>query len=141
MNEAVNWVTRSLVKSEFAGYLSSLFAALALAVVMNSYYHGLVTTSGWINRNEEIKIQMMATIMQHVLFLGDYPWAAIQLTAFWSLVYEMRISLIFPFLAVAVIRFGNIWMLGVAVVSSLLSVHYDRASALLHLTPPPPHLC
>src|SRR5690606_13176315 len=38
-------------------------------------------------------------IAQHVLFIGSYPNGEVN-TAFWSLVYEMRISIIFPLLFV-----------------------------------------
>jgi peptidoglycan/LPS O-acetylase OafA/YrhL len=34
-------------------------------------------------------------VVQHILFLGNYDWSQFN-TAFWSLVHEMRISLIFP---------------------------------------------
>jgi peptidoglycan/LPS O-acetylase OafA/YrhL len=37
------------------------------------------------------------TIAQHLLFIGAYPNGEVN-TAFWSLVYEMRISIIFPLL-------------------------------------------
>jgi peptidoglycan/LPS O-acetylase OafA/YrhL len=109
-------------------------AALILAVTMNYFYHCLVTNEVWINQTWNQKPNGHL-IIQHVLFLGDYAWAAFN-TAFWSLVYEMRISLIFPFLAIAVFRLRGQWMLGLAVLSSLLSVHNGRICSLLHLNPP-----
>ena len=49
-------------------------------------------------------------VLQHILFLGNYDWSQFN-TAFWSLVYEMRISLVFPWIAVAVLRLRTAWML------------------------------
>ncbi len=59
-------------------------------------------------------------VLQHVLFLGNYNWFQLN-TAFWSLVYEMRISLVFPFIAVAVLRFRSVWLIACAIVLSLAS--------------------
>ena len=108
--------------------------ALALAVAMNLHYHGLVTDHQWVNStwNQEPSSNL---IFQHILFLGNYPWETFN-TAFWSLVYEMRISLIFPFLAIAILRLRNVWMVVFAILTSLLSVHYHRIFALLSLNPP-----
>jgi peptidoglycan/LPS O-acetylase OafA/YrhL len=110
--------------------------AMILAVVMNFHYHGLVTNSEWMNQTWNQK-PGGRLIIQHILFLGDYQWAAFN-TAFWSLVFEMRISLIFPFLAIAVFRLRDRWMLGFAIVCSLLSVDYNRVCSLLHLNAPAP---
>jgi len=101
---------------------------------MNYFYHGLDTNEAWINQTWSQK-PGGRLIVQHVLFLGDYRWAAFN-TAFWSLVYEMRISLIFPFLAIAVMRFPAKWMLGFAIASSLLSFHFYSVCSLLHVNPP-----
>jgi len=57
-------------------------------------------------------------VIQHILFLGSYDWRQFN-TAFWSLVYEMRISLVFPFIAVAVLRLRTIWLIVCAVALSL----------------------
>jgi len=73
-------------------------------------------------------------VFQHILFLGNYDWSQFN-TAFWSLVYEMRISLVFPFLAIAVLRFRTIWLLLAAAVLSL--AYFPLAilfSNVLHLS-------
>ncbi len=100
-------------------YLGALF----LAVALNFHYHGLVTADGWTNQtwNQRPNSHL---IIQHVVFLGNYNWAAFN-TAFWSLVYEMRISLIFPFIAIAALRAWNWWMLSFAICASLLSDHHS----------------
>ena len=108
-------------------------AALMLAVAMNAHYHGLVIDDEWINLTWNQK-PSMHLIIQHLVLLGDYQWDAFN-GAFWSLVYEMRISIIFPFLAVAVLYFRNSWLLVLAISTSLLSAHYYRIFSLLHLIP------
>ncbi len=122
-----------LVKRICRIYLPYL-GALTLAVAMNFHDHGLVTDHEWVNStwNQAPNLHL---VMQHILFLGNYRWEAFN-TAFWSLVYEMRISLLFPFLAIAVLQFRNKWMLVFAIFSSLLSVHYHLIFRLLNLNSP-----
>lgn len=108
-------------------------AALMLAITMNASHHGLVTGDKWVNLTWSQKPDVRL-ILQHIMFVGDYQWDAFN-TAFWSLVYEMRISIIFPLLAIAVLRFQNGWMLVFALFTSLLSEHYSRIFALLHVVP------
>jgi peptidoglycan/LPS O-acetylase OafA/YrhL len=73
-------------------------------------------------------------VLQHILFLGNYNWSQFN-TAFWSLVYEMRISLVFPFLALAVLRLRAVWIILAAAALSL--AFYPLAilfSSILHLS-------
>jgi peptidoglycan/LPS O-acetylase OafA/YrhL len=75
-------------------------------------------------------------VMQHILFLGNYDWSQFN-TAFWSLVYEMRISLLFPFMALAVLRLRAAWMILSALLLSLTSLPLapllSRALPLSHI--------
>ncbi|MFZ0744221.1 MAG: acyltransferase, partial [Terracidiphilus sp.] len=121
-----------LVKRTCRIYLPYL-GALMLAVAMNIHYHGLVTDHEWV-RSTWNQAPNVHLVIQHILFLGNYRWEAFN-TAFWSLVYEMRISLLFPFLAIAVLRFRNQWMLVFAVFSSWLSAHYYLLVRLSGLHP------
>jgi peptidoglycan/LPS O-acetylase OafA/YrhL len=91
--------------------------ALALAVLMNSFYHGLASNIDSLKRTWDQAPNAQA-IVQHVVFLGDYRQTTFS-PAFWSLIYEMRISLIFPFAAIAILRFRATWMLLCAVIPSL----------------------
>lgn len=91
-----------LVKRIARIYLPYL-AALFLAVLGNAFYHGLPLNPWFIET--WFHPPNFTTVLQHVLFLGNYDYYAFN-TAFWSLVYEMRISLIFPFLCLFVIRIG-----------------------------------
>jgi peptidoglycan/LPS O-acetylase OafA/YrhL len=105
-----------LVKRICRIYLPYL-GALALAVTMNSFYYGLVTKVPWIAQTWHQK-PSFGLVMQHVLFLGSYNWEAFN-SAFWSLIYEMRISLVFPLIAIAVFRFRAAWILLFALLLSL----------------------
>jgi peptidoglycan/LPS O-acetylase OafA/YrhL len=58
-------------------------------------------------------------------------------TAFWSLIYEMRISLVFPFLALAVLRFRTLWLGLFAVALSLCAFPLATLfSSTLHIASP-----
>ncbi|WP_176038369.1 acyltransferase family protein [Brucella tritici] len=74
-------------------YLVALSLALTGALLLNGSIQPL---SNWFNLTWTTPVtpQMIA---QHVLFIGSYPNGEVN-TAFWSLVYEMRISIIFPLL-------------------------------------------
>lgn len=85
----------------FRIYLPYL-AALALAILGNVVWHGPLGRGSWADATwlYPVKWQM---VVQHVLFLGEYPTATFN-TAFWSLVVEMRVSLVFPLLFVLTMR-------------------------------------
>jgi peptidoglycan/LPS O-acetylase OafA/YrhL len=91
--------------------------ALALAVLCDHYFHRPISGNFWSNQtwSEPITAKL---VIQHILFIGNYDWSQFN-TAFWSLVYEMRISLVFPFMALAVLRLKAIWSILAAVVLSI----------------------
>jgi len=73
-------------------------------------------------------------VVQHILFLGNYDWSQFS-TAFWSLVYEMRISLVFPFIALAVLRRRCRWLVLCAATLSLSFFPLATLfSSVLHLS-------
>jgi peptidoglycan/LPS O-acetylase OafA/YrhL len=109
---------RFLIKRICRIYLPYL-AALALAVSLNYKFHGLHTDNGWANLTW-YKQASGRDILDHVLFLGNYQWALLN-TAFWSLVYEMRISLIFPFLAILIVKVRDRWMWAFAAILSVVA--------------------
>ena len=92
--------------------------ALALAIFCDLHFsgHGL-SNNYWINRTWSGPVTTRV-VLQHILFLGNYDWSQFN-TAFWSLVYEMRISLVFPFIALAVLRLRSRWLLLCAAALSL----------------------
>jgi peptidoglycan/LPS O-acetylase OafA/YrhL len=107
--------------------------ALALAILCDLSFpaHG-PSNNYWINYTWSQPVTARL-VLQHVLFLGNYNWFQLN-TAFWSLVYEMRISLIFPFIAIAVLRLRSIWLIVWAVVLSAASFPAAFLSSnVLHL--------
>ena len=112
---------RSFLAKRIARIYLPYLAALFLAVLGNIWYHGLAINSYFIQTwSGPVELR---TLWQHVLFLGNYNCWAFN-TAFWSLVYEMRISIIFPILCLGVIRIGLarsiLLAAGVAVLSVIL---------------------
>jgi peptidoglycan/LPS O-acetylase OafA/YrhL len=114
---------RSFLVKRIARIYFPYAVALLVAVLGNAYYHGL-DINPWFAETWAGPVDL-STLLQHTFFLGNYDYSAFN-TAFWSLVYEMRISLIFPFLCLLVIRSG--WVraiflaIGIAVLSVLLRV-------------------
>ena len=108
--------------------------ALALAILCDLHFSDHAHYDNyWINWTWSAPVTTHL-VVQHILFLGNYDWSQFN-TAFWSLVYEMRISLVFPFIAIAVLRFRTIWLLLAAAVLSLsffpLAILF---SSVLHLS-------
>jgi peptidoglycan/LPS O-acetylase OafA/YrhL len=92
--------------------------ALAFAVLCDLHFSNqAISDNSWINWTWSAPVTVHL-VLQHILFLGNYDWSQFN-TAFWSLVYEMRISLVFPFIAIAVLRLRTIWLLLVAAALSL----------------------
>jgi peptidoglycan/LPS O-acetylase OafA/YrhL len=108
--------------------------ALAFAILCDIYFSGRVQANDyWIKWTWSAPVTTRL-VVQHILFLGNYDWAQFN-TAFWSLVYEMRISLVFPLLALAVLRLRAVWVILSAAALSL--AFYPLAilfSSVLHLS-------
>jgi peptidoglycan/LPS O-acetylase OafA/YrhL len=84
--------------------------ALAFAVLCDLHFSNHSHYDNyWINWTWSAPVTT-SLVVQHILFLGNYDWSQFN-TAFWSLVYEMRISLVFPFLALAVFRLRALWVI------------------------------
>jgi peptidoglycan/LPS O-acetylase OafA/YrhL len=64
----------------------------------------------------------LKSVAQHLLFIGDYDYTQYN-TAFWSLVYEMRISLIFPLLFIIVDRLSLLGSIFVIAGFTLAGIH------------------
>jgi peptidoglycan/LPS O-acetylase OafA/YrhL len=108
--------------------------ALAFAVLWDIHFSSPhLSNNYWINWTWSVPVTPYL-VTQHILFLGSYDWSQFN-TAFWSLVYEMRISLAFPFLALAVLRLRALWVILSAAALSL--AFYPLAivfSSILHLS-------
>ena len=92
--------------------------ALAFAVLCDLHFSNQSHYDNyWVNWTWSVPVTT-SLVLQHILFLGNYDWSQFN-TAFWSLVYEMRISLVFPFLALVVLRLRSRWIVLAAAVLSL----------------------
>jgi peptidoglycan/LPS O-acetylase OafA/YrhL len=101
-------------------YIPYLFA-LILAVLGASKWHGPIDHSAIKNCCWSDPVSP-ALVLQHVLFIGDYDFGQLN-PVFWSLVHEMRISIIFPLLFMVVRRLTNrgaILLAGGCTLSSML---------------------
>ena len=76
--------------------------ALVLAVGGNAIWHGPLPLGAWAQHTWATRVRP-AEVGDAVLMLGSYDWVRFN-TAFWSLIQEMRISLVFPLLFVLVRR-------------------------------------
>ncbi len=87
-------------------------AALAVTVAGAFWLHGTVTASDWFQATWSEPVRWR-TVWQHVMFLGVFNSDLFN-PPIWSLVYEMRISLILPFLCGFVLRFKSKWSFAIA---------------------------
>ena len=107
--------------------------ALALAILCDLHFSGRSPINNYWTHLTWSAPVTTSLVVQHILFLGNYDWSQFN-TAFWSLVYEMRISLVFPFLALAVLRLRAVWVILSA--TALSAAFYPLAilfSSILHL--------
>lgn len=105
--------------------------ALILAVICDHFFRGNVINNYWTSQtwSEPITAKLVG---QHILFLGNYDWSQFN-TAFWSLVYEMRISLFFPLIALVVLRFNAARSIFLAVILSVTFALLAGLLSSLHL--------
>jgi peptidoglycan/LPS O-acetylase OafA/YrhL len=100
--------------------------ALGLAVAANAVWHGkLPMPSSWSNMTWATPVNSK-DVSQAILMLGHYNYQRFD-TAFWSLVEEMRISIIFPFLFIFARRAGVRITLFTAAICCLL-IHFATAA-------------
>ncbi len=93
-------------------------AALAFAILCDLHFSSRSPINNyWTNLTWSAPVTTRL-VVQHILFLGNFNWSQFN-TAFWSLVYEMRISLVFPFIALAVLRLRSRWLVLCAAALSL----------------------
>jgi peptidoglycan/LPS O-acetylase OafA/YrhL len=118
-------------------YIPYLFA-LAFAVLGAYYLHDNLPLSPWFQRTWS-QAPNWNLVGQHVLFLGEYKCDQFN-AAFWSLIVEMRISIIFPLLCWIVLRIRPIYSVATTLLLSItwnwISLHQPtkalQALATLH---------
>lgn len=100
--------------------------ALALAAVGAVWFNGPVSgTSGWFAETWK-DAPAVALIAQHLLLVGKFEVIRLN-TAFWSLVYEMRISFLFP--AVLLLSRRSALIVAMACIAATLVTWLTRSSA------------
>jgi peptidoglycan/LPS O-acetylase OafA/YrhL len=100
-------------------------AALALAVWGASALHNFIPGTAWFHSSWSHPINWHL-VLQHVLFIGTYDTNQFN-DAFWSLVVEMRVSLIFPVLCALALKLKPTQSLVFAIflsLGSILSLHF-----------------
>ena len=95
-----------LVKRICRIYLPYL-AAVAIAVIGNAVLggHPLPGFGGSANETWSVPVSTKV-VLQHIAMLGTFPTARFN-TVLWSLVQEMRISIFYPLIALAVLRLSS----------------------------------
>lgn len=112
------------VRRVFRIYVPYL-AAIAVSVAGAFWLHGTVTRSAWFHAYWSEPVNW-CLVGQHVLFVGTYNTEQFD-PPIWSLVQEMRISLIFPFLCGLVLRLKSRWPVAIAAGLSILAVALSKA--------------
>lgn len=99
----------------YGPYLFALGLAVAGAAVFQPHpgVHGVWADQTW---SKPVNGRL---VLQHVLMIGNYEWAQYN-TAFWSLIHEMRISLIFPLLYLVISPLRARYALGIAAAFTVL---------------------
>lgn len=92
VSQPYNQFLRRRVLRIYGPYLG----ALALSVAGCALWHNRLASIGWASGTWSSPVDLHS-LLQHLAFLGSYNDAKYN-TVFWSLVHEMRISIIFPFL-------------------------------------------
>ncbi|WP_159882265.1 acyltransferase family protein [Paenibacillus puerhi] len=112
-------------------YLTAIFVAIALSATYPGEISGL---SSWLNEFNWNTAFSWSLLADHLLLITNFDTGAYD-QVIWSLVHEMRISLLFPLIMTAVIRFHWRWvtLLGLFV-SALVLVHWTWYSVTLHYT-------
>ncbi|THF80832.1 acyltransferase family protein [Cohnella fermenti] len=99
-------------------YIIAMFFAFVLCNMLST--QGIDSVSSWFNKswNEPITANL---IVEHVILIGDPHTNAVN-SVIWSLVHEMRISLIFPFLVFLVIRLNWRYIIGLCIILSFSGI-------------------
>jgi len=118
LNSRAQTYTTFVVRRIFRIYFPYLFA-ITLGILGAAFFHGTVTGSDWFNSSWTGPLQWRL-VAYHVLFVGVYNTMEFD-NSIWSLVHEMRVSLIFPFLCAFVLRFRSVPVLIGALLLSVAS--------------------
>jgi peptidoglycan/LPS O-acetylase OafA/YrhL len=116
------YLTRRICRI-YIPYLVSVTLAIALKEL---FYSGHISSlSNWFNDIWDKKIDV-ATIFKHLIFIGTFNSNINDVV--WSLVHEMRISIIFPIIMFFILRMNWKASIGGGILLSVLSVLYANIS-------------
>jgi peptidoglycan/LPS O-acetylase OafA/YrhL len=94
------FVARRIVRI-YGPYLAAILLAIAGAAIWHNHaYHGEWAAHLW---STPVSLKL---VTEHIAFLGVYDWHQFDF-AIWSLVHELRISIVFPLLFLLVSRTGK----------------------------------
>jgi peptidoglycan/LPS O-acetylase OafA/YrhL len=112
-----------LIRRIFRIYMPYL-AALAVSVAGAFWLHGAITRSDWFHQSwsEPVNWRLVG---QHVLFVGTYDSSQFD-NPVWSLIHEMRISLVFPLLCGFVLRLKSKWSFVVAAGLTISAIMIEK---------------
>ena len=115
-----NFILRRILRI-YGPYLAALTLALiGVAVLHNSSHRVNWSETMW---SAQVDGRL---VVQHILFLGEYDWTRYDFIL-WSLVQEMRVSLLFPIIAWLIIRLGTAFSLAVAIVITTIAYFIEPA--------------
>jgi len=119
-----------IIRRIFRIYMPYL-VALMLAVLGDMIFHGHITRGPWFNQSWSEPVNWRL-VMQHIMFIGKYDSRQFD-PPIWSLIYEMRISLVFPFLCAIVLWLRPLPSLILAAVMSCLSIFAMNLLFMFHI--------
>lgn len=122
-----------IVRRVFRIYVPYLIAIM-VAVLAASILHGNQTLSEWFNRPWSAPVTWRP-VLQHLAFIGQYDVGQFD-PPIWSLIYEMRISLLFPVLCAISLKLRPGWSLAMAVCLSAASIFVNNLLNGLGVWPP-----
>lgn len=103
-------------------YIPYIFAITFAYIAMKVFYSGRIDSlSDWFNANWS-KGLSSDSIIKHIVLIGTFTSNVDNVI--WSLIHEMRISIIFPFIMLVVVRKNLKYSIGFALLLSGLSVAY-----------------
>ncbi|OAS88193.1 MULTISPECIES: acyltransferase family protein [Metabacillus] len=118
--------TKYLIKRIFRIYIPYIFSVfIAVFCLMMFSRGGIVNLSDWFNSSWNKPIEWKL-FFEHFLLINSFKNGEFD-QVYWSLVHEMRISIIFPFLMIAVLKWNWKYILGSSLFISLfgfLLIHF-----------------
>jgi peptidoglycan/LPS O-acetylase OafA/YrhL len=101
-------------------YLPFWCALIVAILLRTAFAKGSVPSLGWALNTIWVSNVNLSEVLRHFSLLADFNVALFN-GAFWSLVHEMRISLIFPLIMLLVVKFDWKVNVGMAVLLSAIS--------------------